>query len=123
MAGAPLGNRNSAKGRPWRYAIERALDIRSRVTQRDTLVAIADKVIDLALDGDMTAVHEIAERIEGKSRSMIEHHMEQRIEEMSRDELVAIASSARASEEDGGERVVAPLRLVDSSPPGASEPS
>lgn len=63
MAGAPKGNKNSTRDkRAWTNAIRRA------VAQRDgdALNALADKLIDMALSGDLAAMRELGDRIEGK---------------------------------------------------------
>ena len=63
MAGAPLGNKNGAKeNRLWGEAIRRA------VTQRDgeTLRALADKLIEKAAEGDVPALRELGDRLDGK---------------------------------------------------------
>ena len=64
--GAPVGNQNAAKAKVWTAAIERALERRSRVEQREALDAIADKLLELASDGDLAALKELGDRLEGK---------------------------------------------------------
>lgn len=63
MAGAPRGNQNSTRDkRAWTNAIRRA------VAQRDgdALRKLADKLFDMALEGDLQAMKEIGDRLEGK---------------------------------------------------------
>ena len=60
--GAPLGNKNATKNRPWSEAINRAL----LAEDGKKLRALADKLIDAAMEGDVTALKEIGDRIEGK---------------------------------------------------------
>ena len=60
--GAPLGNKNASKNRPWSEAINRAL----LAEDGKKLRALADKLIDAAMEGDVTALKEIGDRIEGK---------------------------------------------------------
>lgn len=67
MAGAPKGNRNATKNKPWSDSI------RKRITQRKELDKLADKVIDMALEGDLSAMKEIGDRLEGKSTEH-KHH-------------------------------------------------
>jgi ribosomal protein L17 len=65
--GAPLGNKNGVKNKPWREAIDRAL------AQGDgkKLRSIADKLIDLAAEGDMAAIRELGDRLDGKPAQAI----------------------------------------------------
>ena len=67
--GGQPGNQNAARGRPWRDAINRALSLRtkSRVDGKRELDALAEKLIDNALAGDMAALKELGDRIEGKA--------------------------------------------------------
>lgn len=63
MAGAPEGNTNSSKSnRLWGETIRRA------VVQADAkkLRSIADKLIDMAAAGDMQAIKELGDRLDGK---------------------------------------------------------
>jgi hypothetical protein len=80
--GAPKGNQNAtADKRLWRATIKRA------ITQGDPekLRKIADTLIRLALDGDIQAIKEIGDRIDGKPSQSIEQtteitgHMEHEI--------------------------------------------
>jgi len=65
MAGAPKGNRNAAKGRILSKALQERLD------ERDDLKRVADVLVLKALDGDMSAIKEIFDRIEGKPKQTI----------------------------------------------------
>lgn len=61
--GAPLGNTNGAKqNRLWGDAIRRA------VAQNDSqkLRALADKLIEKAEEGDVSALRELGDRLDGK---------------------------------------------------------
>ncbi len=68
---APLGNQNATKNKLWRDALDKRLrDFNkgdSKVQQYWALQAIADKLIEAALEGDMQAIKEIGDRIDGKS--------------------------------------------------------
>lgn len=59
---APKGNRNAAKGRLFGDAIRRA------VAQDDgeRLRKIAEKLLDMATDGDIQAIRELGDRMDGK---------------------------------------------------------
>lgn len=61
-AGAPLGNKNGTKNRPWAEAVNRAL----LAEDGKKLRALADKLIDKALEGDVAALKEIGDRVDGK---------------------------------------------------------
>ena len=66
MAGAPLGNKNAAKAKLWSAAIERALKKRSRVDAKEALDALAEKLLAKCDSGDITALKELGDRLEGK---------------------------------------------------------
>ena len=73
-SGAPIGNQNAIKNRPWRMAIDRALQKKSRVDQIEALDEIAEKVVETAMRGPsyekgdpwLSAVNELADRLDGK---------------------------------------------------------
>lgn len=62
MAGAPFGNKNGSKNRPWAEAINRAL----LAEDGKKLRALADRIIDRALEGDVAALKEVGDRMDGK---------------------------------------------------------
>ncbi len=63
---APIGNRNSEKGK-----IVRSL-IKQRLAERAMLAVIVDAMIDKAADGDLPAAKEIFDRIDGKPQQSME---------------------------------------------------
>jgi hypothetical protein len=63
--GAPVGNQNAAKAKVWTAAIERALDKRG-VSRIEALDALAEKLLALADQGDLPALKELGDRLEGK---------------------------------------------------------
>lgn len=67
--GAPVGNKNAAKGKMWANALTRALDQYEAdgVQRGNALRKIADRLISKALEGDMAAIKEFGDRIDGKS--------------------------------------------------------
>jgi ribosomal protein L17 len=69
--GAPIGNNNAAKNKPWRDALDHALANYecegSKIEKNMALRAIGKKLIQLALDGDLQAIKEIGDRVDGKS--------------------------------------------------------
>jgi len=66
LGGAPEGNQNAAKGKRWQNAIDKALANKCKSDGQKALVDIATAMIDKCLDGDMTAIKEIGDRIDGK---------------------------------------------------------
>jgi hypothetical protein len=65
-AGAPIGNRNNRKGRLFGDAIEAALKLQSRSGAKARIDVIADKIVSMAEEGDMAAIRELGDRIDGK---------------------------------------------------------
>jgi hypothetical protein len=61
--GAPLGNDNATKAKPWRAALDRAL------AQDDgkKLRAAAEKLLSEAAKGEGWAIKELGDRLDGKS--------------------------------------------------------
>lgn len=79
MAGAPLGNKNSAKKRlPWQQALKRSLTRYASEHGEDSpnyrrgLDKVADQVVRQAIEGNKDAWQEIANRIEGKPGQTVE---------------------------------------------------
>lgn len=68
MAGAPKGNQNAAKAKVWSAAIERALERRtaSRTDGIKEIDALAEKLLELVAAGDLPALKEFGDRMEGK---------------------------------------------------------
>lgn len=70
---APLGNKNAARAKVWRAAIERALD--RRTSRRDDGVleidALADKLLEAVATGDLAALREFGDRMDGKPAQAI----------------------------------------------------
>lgn len=65
MAGAPTGNSNAARGKQWRDAVRKAL------IQGQKLDVIANKLIQMAEEGDLGAIKEIGDRLDGKPTQSI----------------------------------------------------
>jgi hypothetical protein len=71
--GAPKGNNYATKRqKPWSDAIQRALELHKPADQRVRLDALAKSLIAKAMDGDMAALKEIGDRVDGKSMQQIE---------------------------------------------------
>lgn len=70
--GAPLGNTNGARGYRWREAINRALDKRSRAAQAEAIDELAEKLLSLCDEGDLGALRELGDRLDGKPKQMVD---------------------------------------------------
>lgn len=73
-AGAPVGNSNRRKGRIFGDAIEAALNLKSRSGAKARIEVIADKIVSMAEDGDLAAIKELADRIDGKVAQALAGH-------------------------------------------------
>jgi len=67
------GNQAAAKGRRWADAISRALEQRSKADQIAELDKLAEKLLDLCREGDLGALKELGDRLDGKPRQQLEH--------------------------------------------------
>lgn len=67
--GAPAGNRNASKSKLWEDAIRRAV----LADDGRRLRAIAERLLDKAAEGDVAAMKEVGDRLDGKPRQAIEH--------------------------------------------------
>ena len=73
--GAPVGNTNAIRGRIWRDSIKRALEKRadqSRVEWIQELDKLAERLLTAADAGDMAAMRELGDRLEGKPAQQIQ---------------------------------------------------
>lgn len=98
---APKGNRNAAKAKEWEAAISHALsEYETSDIQRGlALRAIAKKLIAKALDGELAAMQEIGNRLDGKPKESVEHSgsIENRhVTELSADQLAEELARVRA---------------------------
>ena len=66
--GAPVGNKNAANAKVWRAAIERALDARGAGDRRVALNTLAAKLLDKCEEGDLGALKELGDRLDGKAK-------------------------------------------------------
>ena len=64
---APVGNQNARKAKVWEQALKRALARVSNESVDAGLDLVADKVVAAAISGDMVAIKEVAERMDGKA--------------------------------------------------------
>jgi len=72
--GAPAGNQNARKGRLFEQAFIRAIKQRDLdVGDGETLRKIAEKMLDMALTGDVGAFRESRDTVDGKPTQALEH--------------------------------------------------
>ena len=64
------GNNGSGK-RPWKDAINRALAQRELTGKGRDLRALAETIIDKALEGDIAALRELGDRLDGKPTQVL----------------------------------------------------
>ena len=66
--GGQPGNTNASKNKPWRQALDRALkrDTRGRLDKA------AEAVLDAAATGDLAAIKEIADRMDGRPAQAVQ---------------------------------------------------
>jgi len=63
---APTGNTNARKGKEWFDAL------RKECVQRDALAAIAKVVVEKAMAGEVWAIQEVGNRLDGKPSQAVE---------------------------------------------------
>ena len=68
--GAPVGNTNAVKPKVWSDAVRKA------IVQGDKLDKLAEALIDKAITGDISALKEIGDRLEGKATQQIDQNTE-----------------------------------------------
>lgn len=64
---APVGNQNAAKAKIWAAAIKRVLENRAPLDVRKKVIdELAEKLIDECYQGDLAALKELGDRVDGK---------------------------------------------------------
>jgi hypothetical protein len=87
--GAPLGNQNAARAKVWHAAIMRALERRKPADQRiQAIDELADKLLELVATGDLGALKEFGDRLDGKPAQTIAGDPEAPLEVIQRNERV-----------------------------------
>ena len=66
MSGAPIGNKNAAKGRDWQEAVKRALARYANSNVSKGLDKAADLFVKAVMAGDQWALKELGDRIDGR---------------------------------------------------------
>jgi hypothetical protein len=70
--GAPIGNKNATKNKSWSDAIRKA------IVRRKDMDKLAGKLVDLALEGNMPAMREIGDRLQGRPAQTVTTPQDQR---------------------------------------------
>lgn len=74
--GAPIGNDNPHRAKIWRNAILTALENRSKGDRQIALVKVAEAMIQKAEEGDLQAIKELGDRLDGKAMQAVEQKTE-----------------------------------------------
>lgn len=70
--GAPVGNRNAANAKVWKAAIDRALEARGAGDRLAALNALAEKLLEKCDEGDLPALKELGDRLDGKPAQAVD---------------------------------------------------
>jgi len=90
MSGAPKGNQNARRAKELRDALNYALNNfeNSAIKKGQALRALGNKLVEMGLDGNLAAIKEIADRIDGKpAQTTIIEDDNRDIEDFNIDEL------------------------------------
>lgn len=88
--GAPAGNQNALKAKMWSAAIHRALEKRGAGDKLKALDELAEKLLANCDQGDLSALRELGDRIEGKPAQVISGDAENPLNLISRIETVIV---------------------------------
>lgn len=105
---APKGNKYAAKAKEWTDAIRRAIRQEYGVEWQEALREAATPLVKAARNGDLAALKEIGDRLEGRAHQTSEVTITQTtsLRDLSTDELanIALGRGEGASTEAGGEQ-------------------
>ena len=73
---APIGNQNARKGK-WAEALAKAVLVENPADQKRRLDYVAEKLIQKAEEGDIQAIKELGDRIDGKPSQQMIHSGDQ----------------------------------------------
>ena len=90
----------------WSDAIRIAVNEAHENGDGKKLRALADKLVEKALEGDMQAMKEIGDRLDGNAAQSVDLTHRKSTEEMSDDELIEIIRSDGNTDEAGSEEDV-----------------
>lgn len=94
---APIGNQNAVKAKRWSAAIDAALAKRSKGDGIKALEQLAEVLLQQAESGDIVALKELGDRIEGKPHQSMDVDLKAEVRDASSltdDELARRALSA-----------------------------
>ncbi len=88
---APKGNTNATKAK------RLSAHLQERLAEREQEKELMNKLLDMALEGDLAAIKEVFDRIDGKARQSIdvEATITKRLDELTDRELTDIATRGR----------------------------
>lgn len=85
--------------KPWADALRRAAAVTDEATKKKRLLLVAEKVFAMAIAGDLGAVREIGDRLDGKAAQDTTLTIEKReAVDWTREELVAMLRIRNAAE-------------------------
>jgi hypothetical protein len=101
------GNPNGrAKDKLWADAIRIAVNEAYEDGDKKKLRVLADRLVDKALEGEISAMKEIGDRLDGKAAQSVDVTHHKSVEDMSDDELIEIIRSDRDVDETDSQEVV-----------------
>ncbi len=76
LRGGQPGNHNAGKTKPWLASINRALAARTLKEQKDALDTLAEKLIDMCSAGDLEALKELGNRLDGRPHQTLDANLD-----------------------------------------------